>query len=163
MFAPSVVVLTGFDCIIFFSHVTLWKKNSFVNLLHALTIGNYMQLTSYQSPHKKERLELLKFNQTNSPLRYWFHHLRNTKGSAITALNITFWPMVSPYRIPRSKNLRNDWCWLKILETKQNRKQMKTLKRWNYDSIPYRECVLLEEFGVWHHQIKKPPFLSVHK
>ena len=103
-----------------------------------------MQLTSYQSPHKKERLQLLKFNQTNSPHRYWFHHLRNTKGSAITALNITLWPMVSPYRITRSKNLWIEVRWLKILETKQKKKQMKTLKRWKYD--------------IWHHRIRKPPF-----
>ena len=103
-----------------------------------------MQLTSYQSPHKKERLQLLKFNQTNSPHRYWFHHLRNTKGSAITALNITLWPMVSPCRITRSKNLWIEVRWLKILETKQKKKQMKTLKRWKYD--------------IWHHRIRKPPF-----
>ena len=103
-----------------------------------------MQLTSYQSPRKKERLELLKFNQTNSPHRYWFHHLRNTKGSAITALNITLWPMVSPYRITRSKNLWIEVRWLKILETKQKKKQTKTLKRWKYD--------------IWHHRIRKPPF-----
>ena len=118
-----------------------------------------MQLTSYQSPRKKERLELLKFNQTNSPHRYWFHHLRNTKGSAITALNITLWPMVSPYRITRSKNLWIELCWLKILETKQNKKQMKTLKRWKYDSIPYRECLMQVEYDVWQHRIRKPPFL----
>ena len=103
-----------------------------------------MQLTSYQSPYKKERLRLLKFNQTNSPHRYWFHHLRNTKGSAITALNITLWPMVSPCRITRSKNLWIEVRWLKILETKQKKKQMKTLKRWKYD--------------IWHHRIRKPPF-----
>ena len=103
-----------------------------------------MQLTSYQSPHEKERLQLLKFNQTNSPHRYWFHHLRNTKGSAITALNITWWPMVSPCRITRSKNLWIEVRWLKILETKQKKKQMKTLKRWKYD--------------IWHHRIRKPPF-----
>ena len=117
-----------------------------------------MQLTSYQSPHKKERLELLKFNQTNSPLRYWFHHLRNTKGSAITALNITLWPVVSPHRIARSKNLWIELCWLKILETKQNKKQMKTLKRWRYDNIPDRECLMQVEYYVWHHRIRKPPF-----
>ena len=114
-----------------------------------------MQSTSYQSPRKKERLELLKFNQTNSPHRYWFHHLRNTKGSAITALNITWWPMVSPYRIARSKNLWIELCWLKILETKQNKKQMKTLKRWKYDSMHSRQRI---EYDVWHHWIRKPPF-----
>ena len=135
-----------------------FEKDTFVNLFHALTIGNCMQLNSYQSAGKKERLELLKFNQINSPLRYWFHHLRNTKGSAITALNISLWPMVSPHRIASSKNLWNGLCWLKILETKQNKKQMKTLKRWNYDSIPYRECVMLVEYDVWHYRIRKPPF-----
>ena len=158
MFAPSVVVLTGYDCIVFFSHVTLWKKNTFVNLFHAPSIGNCMQLTSYQSPRKKERLQVLKFNQTNSPLRYRFHHLRNTKRSAITALNIAWWPMVSPYRIATSKNLWIELGWLKILETKQNKKQMKTLKRWNYDSIPYGESVMLVEYDVWHYRIRKPPF-----
>ena len=117
-----------------------------------------MQLTSYQSPHKKERLELLKFNQTNSPLRYWFHHLRNTKESAITALNITLWPIVSPHRIARSKNLWIELCWLKILEGKKNKKQMKTLKRWRYDSIPDRECAMQVEYDVWYHRIRKPPF-----
>ena len=110
------VVLKGYDCIIFFWHVLLLKKKTFINLFHALTIGNCRQLTSYQSPHKQERLQLLKFNQTNSPHRYWFHHLRNTKGSAITALNITLWPMVSPHRIARSKNLWIEVRWLKILE-----------------------------------------------
>ena len=117
-----------------------------------------MQLTSYQSPHKKERLELLKFNQTNSPLRYWFHHLRNTKRWAITALNITWWPMVSPYRIARSKNLWIELCRLKILETKQNKKQMKTLNWWRYDNIPDRECLMQVEYYVRHHRIRKPPF-----
>ena len=135
-----------------------FEKKYFVNLLHALTLGNYMQLTSYQSPHKKERLELLKFNQTNSPLRYWFHHLRNTKGWAITALKITWWPMVSPYRIARSKNLWIELCRLKILETKQNKKQMKTLNWWRYDNIPDRECLMQVEYYVWHHRIRKPPF-----
>ena len=101
------------------------KKTTFVNLFHALTIDNCMQLTSYQSPRKKEHLELLKFNQTNSPHCYWFHHLRNTKGSAIIPLNITLWPMVSPCRITRSKNLWIEVRWLKILETKH-----KTKSRW---------------------------------
>ena len=30
---------------------------------------------------------------------------------------------------------------------------VKTLKRWKYDSIPYRACVMLVVYDVWHHVV----------
>ena len=39
----------------------------------------------------------------------------------------------------------------------------KTLKRWKYDSIPHRACVMLAAYDLWHHRIQKPPFLTIHK
>ena len=38
----------------------------------------------------------------------------------------------------------------------------KTLKRWKYDSIPRRACVILVVNDVWHHRFWKSPFSSVH-
>ena len=31
--------------------------------------------------------------------------------------------------------------------------QVKTLKGWKYDSIPYRACVMLVVYDVWHHAV----------